>query len=432
MSKLRLVLKWVLPFVVSAGFLGFLLSRMDTGQVLEHVTPKVLGILVPAMLAFAAISLLIEVFCLVRLVPVSREVFGLMTAARVKSASYLLYILHYTLGAGALAVLLRRRADMTLSSAGGIVLLIALFDMSVLVVLSAISATFQTSDAAALRAGVITVAGFGIVAALERGADLVICPRVTDAAVVVGPAAWKFGWARDDWDQLAGAVVAGHIIECGAQCTGGNYSFFKEIPSMQRPGFPIAEMHPDGSFVITKHEGTDGEVSVGTVTAQLLYEIQSTRYANPDVVASMAFRFHINPRFAGTIAAICLALSFGVVHAQNSGKHITGDVFPYASVEGAAITGFRFTCTQQSETERWFCLSVIAAVLDTHEIMVRRNPKLATYCAAARVGPEQARRLFLSWAYKKGDNAFHSAAIGIVAALREAGAGPVAAAIHPR
>ncbi len=126
---------------------------------------------------------------------------------------------------------------------------------------------------------------WGIVEALKHGADLVVCPRVTDASVVVGPAAWKFGWGRDDWDQLAGAVVAGHIIECGAQCTGGNYAFFREIDSLKRPGFPIAEIHPDGSFVITKHEGTDGQVSVGTVKAQLLYEIQSERYANPDVVA---------------------------------------------------------------------------------------------------------------------------------------------------
>lgn len=127
--------------------------------------------------------------------------------------------------------------------------------------------------------------GWGIVEALKRGADLVICPRVTDAAVVVGPAAWKFGWARNDWDQLAGAVVAGHIIECGAQCTGGNYAFFREITSLRRPGFPVAEIYPDGSFVITKHEGTDGQVSVGTVKAQILYEIQSEGYANPDVVA---------------------------------------------------------------------------------------------------------------------------------------------------
>ena len=127
--------------------------------------------------------------------------------------------------------------------------------------------------------------GYSTVEALRRGADLVICPRVTDAALVVGPAAWKFDWARDDWDKLASAVVAGHIIECGTQCTGGNYSFFNEIASLKRPGFPIAEMYEDGSFVITKHEGTDGEVSVGTVTAQLLYEIGAPRYENPDVVA---------------------------------------------------------------------------------------------------------------------------------------------------
>ncbi len=127
--------------------------------------------------------------------------------------------------------------------------------------------------------------GFGIAAALERGADVVICPRVTDAALVVGPAAWRFGWRRDDWDALAGAVVAGHIIECGAQCTGGNYAFFGEVPRLHRPGFPIAEVRADGSCVITKHPGTDGLVSVGTVTAQLLYEIGAPAYANPDVTA---------------------------------------------------------------------------------------------------------------------------------------------------
>ncbi len=126
---------------------------------------------------------------------------------------------------------------------------------------------------------------FGIVEALNSGADLVICPRVTDAALTLGPAAWKFGWARDDWDRLAAGVVAGHIIECGAQCTGGNYAFFEEVPSLLHPGFPIAEMYADGSFVITKHEGTGGLVSVGTVTAQLLYEIGGLQYANPDVIA---------------------------------------------------------------------------------------------------------------------------------------------------
>ncbi len=126
---------------------------------------------------------------------------------------------------------------------------------------------------------------WGIVEALNHGADVVVCPRVTDASVVVGPAAWHFGWKRNDWDRLAGAVVAGHVVECGTQCTGGNYAFFQEVPGLEHPGFPIAEMHADGSCVITKHEGTGGLVSVGTVTAQLLYEIDKPAYANPDVVA---------------------------------------------------------------------------------------------------------------------------------------------------
>ncbi len=140
-----------------------------------------------------------------------------------------------------------------------------------------------------LRAPVLSanayLGAWGIVAALERGADLVICPRVTDAALTLGPAAWKFGWKRDDWDRLAAGVVAGHIIECGAQCTGGNYAFFKEVKNLRHPGFPIAEMRPDGSFVITKHAGTGGMVSIGTVTAQLLYEIGGPEYPNPDVTA---------------------------------------------------------------------------------------------------------------------------------------------------
>ena len=126
---------------------------------------------------------------------------------------------------------------------------------------------------------------WGIVAALESGADVVVCPRVTDASLVVGPAAFHFGWKQDDRDRLAGAVVAGHVIECGPQATGGNYSFFREIPGLEHPGFPIAEIAADGSSVITKHPGTGGAVTVGTVTAQLLYEIDGPRYANPDVVA---------------------------------------------------------------------------------------------------------------------------------------------------
>ena len=127
--------------------------------------------------------------------------------------------------------------------------------------------------------------GWGIAAALNAGADVVVCPRVTDAALVVGPAAWWHGWELDDWDALAGAVVAGHVIECGTQATGGNYSWFEEIPDPTLPlGFPIAEVEADGSSTITKHPGTGGVVNVGTVTAQLLYEIASPVYANPDVL----------------------------------------------------------------------------------------------------------------------------------------------------
>jgi hypothetical protein len=131
----------------------------------------------------------------------------------------------------------------------------------------------------------VYLGAWGIVEALRGGADVVICPRVTDASVVLGPAAWAFDWERDDWDALAGAVIAGHLLECGPQVCGGNYSFFNEIANPVRPGFPLAEIHPDGSSVITKHPGTPGELSVGTVTAQLLYEVDRPRYLNPDVAA---------------------------------------------------------------------------------------------------------------------------------------------------
>jgi Acyclic terpene utilisation family protein AtuA len=127
--------------------------------------------------------------------------------------------------------------------------------------------------------------GWGIAAALQAGADVVLCGRVTDASLVTGPAAWWHGWRRDDWDALAGAVAAGHVIECGAQATGGNYSFLHEITGRRLPGFPIAEVAADGSSVITKHDGTGGLVSTGTVTAQLLYEIGEPAYLNPDVTA---------------------------------------------------------------------------------------------------------------------------------------------------
>jgi Acyclic terpene utilisation family protein AtuA len=125
--------------------------------------------------------------------------------------------------------------------------------------------------------------GWGIAECLRAGADVVVTGRVTDASLTVGPAAAHFGWARDDFDALAGATAAGHVLECGAQATGGNYAFFTEIADLRRPGFPIAEIQPDGSSVITKHPGTGGTVTVGTVTAQLLYEVAGPRYAGPDV-----------------------------------------------------------------------------------------------------------------------------------------------------
>jgi hypothetical protein len=127
--------------------------------------------------------------------------------------------------------------------------------------------------------------GWGIAAALAEGADIVVCPRVTDASLTVGPAAWWHGWDRADFDKLAGAVAAGHVIECGPQATGGNYPWPQEIRDHRRLGYPVAEVAADGSSVITKHPGTGGVVSTGTVTAQLLYEIAGPDYANPDVVA---------------------------------------------------------------------------------------------------------------------------------------------------
>jgi hypothetical protein len=135
--------------------------------------------------------------------------------------------------------------------------------------------------------------GEPITAALAAGADVVVTGRVTDAALVIGPAAWWHGWdyavarAGDQsvLDALAGALVAGHVVECGAQATGGNYSFFADVPGLEHPGFPIAEVEADGSSVITKHPGTGGMVTVGTVSAQLLYEVGGPAYPNPDVTA---------------------------------------------------------------------------------------------------------------------------------------------------
>ncbi|HEX5565465.1 MAG TPA: acyclic terpene utilization AtuA family protein, partial [Streptomyces sp.] len=133
--------------------------------------------------------------------------------------------------------------------------------------------------------------GAGITACLNAGAEVVVTGRVTDAALVTGTAAARFGWDVDDpgdRDALAGAMVAGHVLECGTQATGGNYAFFSsEQLDVRHPGFPLAELHHDGSAVITKHPGTGGAVTIGTVTAQLLYETSGARYAGPDVTARL-------------------------------------------------------------------------------------------------------------------------------------------------
>lgn len=129
---------------------------------------------------------------------------------------------------------------------------------------------------------------FGIAEALRAGADVVVTGRVTDASVVVGPAIAEFDWGREDFDRLAGAVVAGHVIECGAQATGGNFSGFLDIDRSRPLGFPIAEIDADGGVVITKHARTGGAVTVDTVTAQLVYEIQGRHYLNPDVSVDLS------------------------------------------------------------------------------------------------------------------------------------------------
>lgn len=131
--------------------------------------------------------------------------------------------------------------------------------------------------------------GFGIARGLAQGADVVVTGRVTDASLVVGPGVAHFGWAADDWDALAGAVAAGHVLECGTQATGGNFSGFGTLPDRDRPlGFPVAEVAADGSSVITRHPGAGGAVTVDTVTAQLMYEIQGPRYLGPDVSTDLS------------------------------------------------------------------------------------------------------------------------------------------------
>ncbi len=125
----------------------------------------------------------------------------------------------------------------------------------------------------------------GIVKALERGANVVVTGRVADAAVTLAPMMFEFGWSASDWDRVAAGLVAGHIIECGTQCTGGNFTDWPLVKSFKRMGFPIVEAAEDGSFVVTKHPNTGGLVSVHTVAEQIVYEIGPPAYMTPDVVA---------------------------------------------------------------------------------------------------------------------------------------------------
>lgn len=126
-----------------------------------------------------------------------------------------------------------------------------------------------------------------IVEALNKGAQIVITGRSTDTALTMAPLRFAFGWADDDWDRLAAGIIAGHIIECGAQCSGGNCLYdWRSIPDLADVGYPIVEGRPDGSFVVTKHPGTGGRVSVQSVTEQLVYEMGDPRsYITPDVIA---------------------------------------------------------------------------------------------------------------------------------------------------
>jgi hypothetical protein len=125
-----------------------------------------------------------------------------------------------------------------------------------------------------------------VVGALEQGALIVLCGRVTDTALGLAPMIHEFGWAEDDWNCLAAGTVAGHILECGPQCTGGNFSRWWEVPDLWNVGYPVVEARPDGTFTVTKHPGTGGMVTVDTVAEQLLYEMgKPTEYITPDVVA---------------------------------------------------------------------------------------------------------------------------------------------------
>jgi len=131
------------------------------------------------------------------------------------------------------------------------------------------------------------IGAFPLAEALNTGADVVIAGRCTDTALALGPMIHRFGWKTDDWNKLAAGTIAGHIVECGSQCTGGNcQADWQHIPDFANIGYPIIEAEPDGTFAITKHPGTGGRVSLDSVKEQLLYELGDPRnYITPDCVA---------------------------------------------------------------------------------------------------------------------------------------------------
>jgi hypothetical protein len=133
-----------------------------------------------------------------------------------------------------------------------------------------------------------------VVEALATGAQIVLCGRITDTALALAPMIHEFGWDERDWDRLAAGTIAGHVLECGAQCTGGNYSRWWEVPDLWNVGYPIVEAREDGTFTVTKHQGTGGMVTVDTVAEQLLYEMSKpTEYITPDCVADFtSIRLH--------------------------------------------------------------------------------------------------------------------------------------------
>ena len=141
----------------------------------------------------------------------------------------------------------------------------------------------------------VYLGAFPIAEALDQGARIVITGRGTDPGLVIGPLIHEFGWTAKEWDKLAAGTVAGHIVECGAQCTGGNHTDWRTIPDLANVGYPVIEASSDGTFVVTKHEGSGGRVDIGTVTHQLAYEMgDPANYITPDVVADFT-SFSLEP-----------------------------------------------------------------------------------------------------------------------------------------